>query len=546
MNNKITFPRLATLIADNSGRSKRFSEDFLREFFSLISESLESGESVKIKGLGTFRLSRVEARKSIDVTTGQPMEILGHSKVVFVPAKELADTVNSPFEAFTTIEIGDDVDIDSLIPKEEDVAEPISEDPEENNEFLPDDSVYNSEISLKPIPVSSSGSTYIEEEEIKIPKESHERGAAPMPVIDFQKEGTDISDESHDFIADSLTDLSEDELNEETLESHLEENSEIVEISKFSLMTDHDDYSDQVTPGELKDFEVNLSISKDFSEKDVTEKDNDVEMMEEGDEKKDAILESQPDAEVAIEAAELCMKGDGLTVIPTEKNDNSLEVAPDNVIEQSSEHSSDSFHSESQENIQEEVEEEDYNDDINRKNHKHPFFIWAGVAVLALILAVAIWYFISPDNFKIHTSQWITAIAGKNKLPSIKESSKSISEETEPKAMVADSLVSDTISAIATEETVPTAPSDEIVYDTIGTTRYLTTMAKSHYGNYNLWPYIYEENKTILGHPDRIRPGTPVVIPKLSKYGVDPNNNEDIEKAKKIGIEIYAKYGKKI
>ena len=96
------------------------------------------------------------------------------------------------------------------------------------------------------------------------------------------------------------------------------------------------------------------------------------------------------------------------------------------------------------------------------------------------------------------------------------------------------------------EAEVPTTPSDALVYDTIGDTRYLTTMAKAHYGNYNFWPYIYEENKSMLGHPDRIRPGTPIVIPKLSKYGVDPSKNEDIEKAKQLGVEIYARYGKKI
>ncbi|MDE5997898.1 MAG: HU family DNA-binding protein, partial [Muribaculaceae bacterium] len=119
MNNKITFPRLATMLADRSGRSKRFSEDFLREFFSLISETLEAGESVKIKGLGTFRLIRVEPRRSVDVTTGAPMEISGHSKVVFTPAKELAEAVNAPFEAFTAIEISDDTDIEQLLSKEE-------------------------------------------------------------------------------------------------------------------------------------------------------------------------------------------------------------------------------------------------------------------------------------------------------------------------------------------------------------------------------------------------------------------------------------------
>ena len=89
---------------------------------------------------------------------------------------------------------------------------------------------------------------------------------------------------------------------------------------------------------------------------------------------------------------------------------------------------------------------------------------------------------------------------------------------------------------------VPTEPSDEVEYDVITKTRYLTTMAKDHYGNFNLWPYIYMENQDFLGHPDRIKPGTQVAVPSLSKYGVDPKNPEDIAKAKKLGIEIYSRY----
>ncbi|MGN0236609.1 MAG: HU family DNA-binding protein [Lepagella sp.] len=94
------------------------------------------------------------------------------------------------------------------------------------------------------------------------------------------------------------------------------------------------------------------------------------------------------------------------------------------------------------------------------------------------------------------------------------------------------------------EETpeVNTQPSDAPIYDTITKTRYLTTMAKDHYGNYHLWPYIYKENQKFLGHPDRITPGTKVVVPPLSKYGVDPSNPEHVKKAKQLGVEIYKKY----
>ncbi len=89
---------------------------------------------------------------------------------------------------------------------------------------------------------------------------------------------------------------------------------------------------------------------------------------------------------------------------------------------------------------------------------------------------------------------------------------------------------------------VPTKVSDEPVYDIVSTTRYLTTIAKEHYGNFNLWPIIYEENKDILGHPDRIRPGTKVIVPPLSKYGIDPKNADQVKAVKQKGIEIYARF----
>lgn len=93
------------------------------------------------------------------------------------------------------------------------------------------------------------------------------------------------------------------------------------------------------------------------------------------------------------------------------------------------------------------------------------------------------------------------------------------------------------------EEELP-AEEEEVqpVYDTVSTTRYLTTIAREHYGNFNFWPYIYIENQSILGHPDRITPGTQVVVPDLSKYGVDPNRPEDVAEAKRKAQEIYAKY----
>lgn len=85
-----------------------------------------------------------------------------------------------------------------------------------------------------------------------------------------------------------------------------------------------------------------------------------------------------------------------------------------------------------------------------------------------------------------------------------------------------------------------------IAYDRIGTARFLITMSREYYGNPNFWPYIYEENRAKFGHPDKIAPGTTVLVPSLKKYGVNPNNPSDVEKAKRKGKEIYARYGKHI
>ncbi len=404
MNEKITFPRLASLIADRSGRSKRFSEDFLREFFSLISERLEDGESVKVKGLGTFRLSRVEPRRSVDVTTGQPMEISGHTKVVFVSAKELADTVNSPFEAFTAIEISDNADISQLFA--------------------------NDDIALKD-----------EEEETVVEASTAQEIAGPA-------------------------------------------------VEEIIGAQDAEEQPVDPTPAIIE--ETSLSEDKEM----------------------ETAIDNEPQSTLTTEEPE--------PILPEEE-----------------------------EPAEEMVEEEEYFEEAptRKRGWGKYLLISFGAAIVALFAIIGVWYVFANDSFNRIFQKPLSYIyaAKTDTAKENEETSANVAPAVLPSATdeETDSL-KNANSAVEEEPEVPTAPSDAVVYDTIGTTRYLTTMAKSHYGNYNLWPYIYEENKDFLGHPDRIRPGTPVVIPKLSKYGVDPKNKDDIEKAKKMGIEIYARYGKKI
>lgn len=130
MNNKVTFPELVEQVAQYANTSKRMSELFLKELFATISQSLIDGESVKVKGIGTFKLTEVSPRKSVDVNTGEEIEIPGHKKLSFAPDKDMAEAINQPFMHFETEILDDDVTDDQLaaIDAGESTEAPVEED----------------------------------------------------------------------------------------------------------------------------------------------------------------------------------------------------------------------------------------------------------------------------------------------------------------------------------------------------------------------------------------------------------------------------------
>lgn len=538
MNDKITFPRLAAMLADRSGRSKRFSEDFLREFFALISEMLETGESVKVRGLGTFRLSRVEPRMSVDVTTGQPMEIAGHSKVVFVPAKELAEAVNAPFEAFTAIEIGDDVDIAQLFPDDEPALRGAAESLPTAADFDEDTEIQDDSETVAAT-AESIISFLIPEENAPQGKDRHEQQAA----FDFSPSAS-----APLFMQDGDTYGQDNEPDDLSDEPDTETEDSIPTPIKY--------------PGSTN------SSSLRKTESTLIENAPDAEGSEDASAATNLASEAAAATfKVEIPTPEETTKGSGATASPEESADaikkseetshqavdDDEEEAEDTETAADAQDASDAQEAAAAETAVDNQEGADDNEDnydnedfIPTENHgrsrRRALMISFAAVLAALIGIFAVWYVFFKGEFMNTFNR--TADATANTAEISGKGPGAVAEQS-PAAVIPEAATSDSLSEKETED-VPTAPSDALLYDTISTTRYLTTMAKSHYGNYNLWPYIYEENKAILGHPDRIRPGTPVVIPDLKKYGVDASNPADIEKAKTMGMEIYARYGKKI
>lgn len=387
MNEKITLPALITLLSDKTGKTKKQCEDFLREFFNTIVDTLAEGENVRVKGLGTFKVITVEARKSVNVNTGEQMEIPSHRKIVFIPAKELAEEVNSPFAMFESVEI----------PEEE----------EESGEKSGDE---------------NSG-------DMEVAPDSEENEA-------IESNADDVPEPQGEYVIEEGTVIE----NVDAPENH------------SALETEREEPRGQ-------------------------------EVIEEPEELEEPQEPEEPEVEAFAEA------------MP------------------------------------------------KTKSYRFLIGFVCGLAFAAL-LCLGAYVFFFDNIFKNYHSEVTDA---KIENPAVQkqiattDSTASSSAKAQQPADTATVKPAEKVGAEEPAETAPTLPSD-IVYDTITKTRYLTTMAKDHYGNYNLWPYIYEENKKILGHPDRIKPGTRIVVPPLSKYGVDPKNPEDIRKAKAMGVKIYARY----
>lgn len=101
-------------MAENGGYSQTELERFCTTFFESIEAGLLADKYVKIKGFGTFKLINVSERESINVNTGERIQISGHAKASFIPDNDLKDLINSPFSHFQTVVINDETDLEEM------------------------------------------------------------------------------------------------------------------------------------------------------------------------------------------------------------------------------------------------------------------------------------------------------------------------------------------------------------------------------------------------------------------------------------------------
>ena len=102
---KITNSNILSAFRKQLGLSKADEVAFVEAFQSVFEEALLRDKVLKISGLGTFKLIAVESRKSVNVNTGEEIEIAGHYKLSFTPDVALKDKVNEPLAHLETMEL---------------------------------------------------------------------------------------------------------------------------------------------------------------------------------------------------------------------------------------------------------------------------------------------------------------------------------------------------------------------------------------------------------------------------------------------------------
>ena len=237
MNNKVTFPELVEQVAQYANTSKRMSELFLKELFATISQSLIDGESVKVKGIGTFKLTEVSPRKSVDVNTGEEIEIPGHKKLSFAPDKDMAEAINQPFMHFETEILDDDVTDDQLAAIDAGVPTETQAEEASAAEVAEATVADEEEVEMPPVfvaPVEEYSEPEEAEEEVPVEEPSEEASVEPSEEVSVEEEApAEVQEQEPAEVPESVEEQEETVSEEEAgIEPEAEPEAEVTAVAE--------------------------------------------------------------------------------------------------------------------------------------------------------------------------------------------------------------------------------------------------------------------------------------------------------------------------
>ena len=484
MNERLTIQDLIDLLAAKHSMTKKDAEAFVKEFFLLIEQALENEKTVKIKGLGTFKLVDVDSRESVNVNTGERFQIKGHTKVSFTPDTNLRDTINKPFAHFETVVLNEGTVLEDTPMEESDEEEGAVSDTE--TEMIDSEIAGNENVGgdiqeeIQP-----------EEPVIEGRPTAEEVAVAEVPETDANETGqTETETEPVATEEPEVEELPEVETEPESVseeapgEEPVEESSETVLEPDFSPATEE--------PAEEQSEETIIEEQKPETE------------TTEAEEEKTVIAEK---AEVTAEQ-----------IIAQELHKANMEpVTP-------------------QEQPEIEQPKATYPDKDSDKKEKSaiPYLI-ATIIIVLLLCGGAILFIYYPDLFSSSSDKNVVdmpevtqPVQPEAQLSDTIAYKDTVVEAVQPQPVVKKEPAAEPVKAEskpAQQQPAASAYSDSASYKITGTkTKYtikegetLTKVSLRFYGTKAMWPYIVKHNPKVIKNPDNVPYGTTIEIPELTK-----------------------------
>ena len=265
---------LAAAIAEKQQIGQREAEHFLLTMVDVINDALHYEKQLKVKGLGTFKVSAVSARESVSVKTGQRITIGQREKISFSPEASMRDLVNKPFAQFETVVVNDGVSFDEIDAKykntltespedvdAEDVAdvpsaasEPVEEPVEElaneaAEEFVAPVAPLAPVSPVEEVPIVELAEESIEEAQEEIQEEPQEEAS-----VEAQEEPAEnLVEDAGEEPAEELPEAPAEDVSEANTEEAAEEMDPAEDVSEANT----EEAAEEMDPAEEQTTETN-------------------------------------------------------------------------------------------------------------------------------------------------------------------------------------------------------------------------------------------------------------------------------------------------
>ena len=583
---EVNLKSLVDVFASKAKITKKEANAFVKAFQNIFIDALSKDKVLKITGLGSFKVTLVNERSSIDVNTGKPIKINSHYKIVFTPDSELKNIVNSPFAHLDTIIIDDVVDMS---------------DGEVNIDTLSQDlknlSANHTVSSVPPVDEVKTDEQLIktdnEADKVESPLEKLAEQALEIKSLlaDIQGLSSDGQDTKTDVIPNpdinsesenqpNTLPNSESEIYPDTVvnsEKKITHEIEIFSDTEKNLQTETSDKESVISETEntaqediMSDVEIVSKPENSAEEELVSETDNITNDEIESEAEKVLQIDSAAQKEIVLDAEkklELERETEPKTTLEGENNPK-LEMEPE--VEKASE--SEEIHNSSE--LKEEKNKSNSLDaemllairkEYQRKRRRRVAIILSILAIV-LILASALALDFYYNGF---VKQRFDTIFAMNKTSDDDVNDIDKTDKLHHDNNVQESVVLTNDTSVEIVDIVQYNEQDTAFDDTPDTketsieqtdifntprvyTRFLDTIqmpkdsrltliSLKYYGHRDFWVYIYEANQSRIPNPNVIVPGTTLYIPKVNGALIDSSNPQAIKYAR----ELHDKFVKK-